>query len=431
MKYALLSLLLVSSLVCAAAEDKLVIHEWGTFTSLQNDDGVGLGGLNADAEPLPGFVKTLKLGIDEAPNAFAKGLALVHPEISMRLETPVVYFHPPQNMALPFELDFSVQFKGGWLTQYYPDATASAPGIKGSKRSSIGKLTPATIGSLAWPKLKVGVNSPIPETKEQVWLAPRAVDAAVVANAKGEAEKYLFYRGVGNIAAPLKVMRSGSKLCVTPHIDSTLSTTDGIPLATEAKKIHTLWLAHFRPGGTCAFKQIKTDGFANLNGADCVETSDTFSAGDYAAENVSALRTAMHGELMADGLYADEADALLNTWNAAYFKSAGLRLFFLVPRGWTDHYLPLKVSMPAEIVRTMVGRIELISPEQRAALDTMSSMTNFTDEKAVAALYTSAQKLGRFTTPLLWDRFRAQPTAGIKFAKERFALPAYALEDVK
>ena len=430
MKYALLSLLVVSCLGCAASDDKLVIHEWGTFTSLQNDAGAALGGLNADAEALPSFVKTLNLGFVASETPFDKGFFLAHPEISMRLETPVVYFHPPKNMALPFELDFSVQFKGGWLTQYYPDAIMSAPGIKGSKRTSIGRLTPATVGTLSWIKLKVGVNSPVPETSEKVWLAPRAVDAALVANAKGEAEKYLFYRGVGNIAAPLKVMRTDSKLCITPQIDPALVTAEGTPLANETQKIHTLWLAHFRSGGTCAFKQIKTDSFANLKGTDCVETTDVFSPGDYAAENVSALRSAMHGELVADGLYADEADALLNTWNAAYFKSSGLRLFFLVPRGWTDHYLPLKVSIPADIVRTMVGRIELISPEQRAALDALSTATNLNDE-ALATLYSSVQKLGRFTTPLLWDRFRTQPTPGIKFAKERFTTPAYTLEDVK
>ena len=252
----------------------------------------------------------------------------------------------------------------------------------------------------------------------------------MVANAKGETEKYLFYRGVGHISAPLKVVRTGSKLCVVPQIDTASLMVDGTPLANEAKKIHTLWLAHFRPDGACAFKQIKTGGFGNSNSADCVETTDSFSPGDYAAENVSALRSAMHGELMADGLYADEADALLSTWNVAYFKSAGLRLFFLVPRGWTDHYLPLKVSVPADIVRTMVGRIELISPEQRAGLDELSAATNLGDD-AILTLYKSIQKLGRFTTPLLWERLRAQPTPGIKVAKERFSMPAYKLEDVK
>jgi hypothetical protein len=50
---------------------------------------------------------------------------------------------------------------------------------------------------------------------------------------------------------------------------------------------------------------------------------------------------------VANGLFADEAQALLDTWEISYFKSAGLRVFFIVPRAWTDYYLPLKVSVPA------------------------------------------------------------------------------------
>jgi hypothetical protein len=42
-----------------------------------------------------------------------------------------------------------------------------------------------------------------------------------------------------------------------------------------------------------------------------------------------------------------------------------LRVFFLVPRAWTDFVLPLQISEPAEINRVMVGRIELVTPAQR------------------------------------------------------------------
>ena len=76
----------------------------------------------------------------------------------------------------------------------------------------------------------------------------------------------------------------------------------------------------------------------------------------------------MHEALVKDGLFADEADALLNTWEVSYFKSPGTRLFFLVPRAWTDHVLPLEISTPADVTRVMVGRIELVTPKTRAAL---------------------------------------------------------------
>jgi len=40
----------------------------------------------------------------------------------------------------------------------------------------------------------------------------------------------------------------------------------------------------------------------------------------------------MNAGLVGEGLNPDEADALLNTWDASYFRSHGMRLFFLVPR---------------------------------------------------------------------------------------------------
>src|SRR5262245_49488079 len=38
-----------------AASD-LVVHEWGTFTSVQGADGVSLEGVSHEEEPLPDFV---------------------------------------------------------------------------------------------------------------------------------------------------------------------------------------------------------------------------------------------------------------------------------------------------------------------------------------------------------------------------------------
>ena len=55
-----------------AASSKLVIHEWGTFTSLQDEDGYALGGMNGDDEALPPFVHDLIRGKDKDPSFSAK-----------------------------------------------------------------------------------------------------------------------------------------------------------------------------------------------------------------------------------------------------------------------------------------------------------------------------------------------------------------------
>jgi hypothetical protein len=45
-----------------------------------------------------------------------------------------------------------------------------------------------------------------------------------------------------------------------------------------------------------------------------------------------------------------------------------MRLFFLVPRAWTDAVLPLEIEGAPPTVRVMVGRIELVTPAQRQLL---------------------------------------------------------------
>ena len=60
---------------------------------------------------------------------------------------------------------------------------------------------------------------------------------------------------------------------------------------------------------------------------------------------------------------------MLRTWELSYFKSPGLRYFYVAPKSWVDKVLPLKITgAPTNITRVMVGRIELISPAQRATL---------------------------------------------------------------
>src|SRR5215469_15098542 len=116
-----------------AADNQWSIHEWGTFTSLQNESGDALGSINTDDEPVPDFVHRLNynlvLGPTQIPASFAKGAPACHPDVTMRLETPVIYFHPPAAQTGIQHINVSVKFRGGWLTEFYPDAEASTAGF--------------------------------------------------------------------------------------------------------------------------------------------------------------------------------------------------------------------------------------------------------------------------------------------------------------
>jgi hypothetical protein len=67
----------------------------------------------------------------------------------------------------------------------------------------------------------------------------------------------------------------------------------------------------------------------------------------------------MKRALIAAGLYEEEADAMLETWKESYFQTPGLRVFYLVPNEWTQYFLPLQISLPHELTRVLVGRVDI------------------------------------------------------------------------
>src|SRR5687767_1287810 len=88
---------LMAGLVHLQAAEPLVIHEWGTFTSLQDEQGRTIGGINTDEEELPEFVHDLdpvRMGKDGdfAPRLI-KGRDYCDPNVTIRLETPVIYVY--------------------------------------------------------------------------------------------------------------------------------------------------------------------------------------------------------------------------------------------------------------------------------------------------------------------------------------------------
>jgi hypothetical protein len=399
----------------------LVVHEWGTFTSLQDEAGRTLGGINTDDEPVPSFCHDLDglliVQPGELPPVTYKGVASCHPDVTMRLETPVLYFHPPSGTSSPLTASVKVAFRGGWLTQFYP---AAEPG--GFSRS-LG-LTERTTGTLTWNDLKLGADVKGPETTERVWTAPRAVQAASVSATNGEGEKFLFYRGVGHLVCPLQVKRSADSTMLEGRAQVGTGLSNCQPMT-----VQHLWLASFGADGACAFRSL-----APVNLAGQTTSPDQgalftvparFARNEYSAAKLSHLRVEMRAALQGEGLFADEADALLNTWELSYFKSPGLRLFFIVPRAWTDWHLLLDISVPCEIKRAMVGRLELVTPEQRVLLKELAKAPVPTKPWAYfdmdgsrpvtrGTMPPAYHDLGRFRNALLLNEYEARPTPSLK-----------------
>jgi len=378
-----------------ASSRALVVHEWGTFTSLQDETGRTIGGINTDDEPLPGFVHDLLKDRSEASSGKGLPISASRQEITMRLETPVMYFHLPPGGAQR-TVDVSVQFRGGLLSQFYPDATTN---VDRSKLFPV--IDEKTLGALRWPNVRVGTNGVGPKTDSHVWLAPRNVDAANVTADAGESERYLFYRGVGHIDAPIVAKRDGSHL--TFALRDTYKAFNSVTW-----QFNKLWLAKFDVDGSChAIELGPIDEVENATIPTTIPTASTPAQLD-----LRQLRASMKKSLIAAGLFDDEAEAMLSTWEKSYFKSAGLRLFYLVPRDWTNRYLPLKLSADADIERVMIGRLEMVSPEQRQALGAIEAMENVSAQMKPA--WDAYASMGRFKSALLLDEQMHHPTAGAR-----------------
>lgn len=347
---ALLSVLAASAVQPSGNAASLVIHEWGTFTSFQDSRGQTIPGINVDDEPVPKFVHRLT-GIPifttrSSPASWSQGAPRCHPDVTLRLETPVLYFYPQSGFPLDRSFDVRATFAGGWLTEFFPAAAAENSGFPRA-------LEPSARGSIQWKALRLSQDSAIslPETTERVWLAPRKVSSAIVINGdKAEAEKYLFYRGVGNVDAPIIVRNDSASLTVSLRNQKYF-----------LNSLPQMWVVHVSADGHLAYRSIRANKQRKVAAA-LPAASSTTSSG------FVALRLELRAALTAEGLYEDEADAMLATWQLSYFESEGLRVFFVLPRAWTDAQLPLWTSIPATVTRVMLGRVELISPHQQAAL---------------------------------------------------------------
>lgn len=253
-------------------------------------------------------------------------------------------------------LDVSVQFREGWLSEWYPSAINKSPGYP----DGLGIIH--TPGSLKWTGLEVGVDSKTPRTTEHVWLAPRQVDSARVRMPKSkETEQYLFYRGVAQLHSPIRVATSADRTALQLKCNLE-STVKGNHL------VKNLWLADIRPDGTVAYRNLDPVALTGGSRGLLATTSSSFAENDYRASNLEDLRLSMHAAITKAGLYEDEATAMLNTWELSYFKSSGMRLFYVLPDAWTDYQLPLTISQPADIKRVMIGRVELVTNQQEDLL---------------------------------------------------------------
>jgi hypothetical protein len=342
-----------------SSQNRFVVHEWGTMTSVAGEDGIAVTWRPlSEPSDLPDFIYGTgsprhRLGpiYDAWPiKASLSG--------TVRMETPVVYFYA----ARPITASVKVDFKQGNITEWYPE---------GDRRQT----------NLAWNSMQVapGLTPDFPidsENTDSRYYTARGTDSApirVVASDGPQAEKFLFYRGVGTFDLPLSIELSDDLVSVT-------SSSDAAPRQAILFENHN-----------CEVKyQIQ----------DLVNNQAVFARSE-AGKPGSAIRGDLFSMLVSAGLYPKEARAMINTWGDQWFEE-GLRVFYIMPRSTVDSVIPMTIDpAPSETVRVMVCRAELITPEKEATVN--DEILNLGDESAKVreSARRALSRQGRFLEPIL------------------------------
>ena len=92
---------------------------------------------------------------------------------------------------------------------------------------------------------------------------------------------------------------------------------------------------------------------------------------------------------------------MIKTWRNSWFED-GMRVFYLLPRTNTDMVLPLTIQpTPTQVVRVLVGRTEVITPEMEKSVRDKVSLLSSPSSKVREEARLAIQKYGRFSEPIL------------------------------
>ncbi len=354
----------------ADSSQGFLVHEWGTFSTFSGSNGTNLKFFPYDND-LPEFVHgylDLPGGVHGASKSGPQGGLI-------SLETPVLYFYADRPQSVSVQVDFPK----GIFTEWYPHAARSDK-------------------KLAWYPISVVPREPLKmltEAKKSRYYSARETDASPLridfndGREKGvEQEKFLFYRGVGDFDMPLSVRAWGGG-SFTVHWDGKNPEGDLILVQIEA--------------GQLRFRSFRLNRRKNGSAQADVEIPETNSSVNQLGETMVKL-------LIEKGLLEKEARAMVKTWSSAWFGEEGTRILYILPPEVTDAILPLQIKpKPKALVRVLVGRHDLLTPERERRIDSLVSKA--VDDSAPAAERDNSRnemtKLGRYAEAA-WEAARAR-----------------------
>jgi hypothetical protein len=310
----------------------LTVHEWGTFTAVADKQGQAVEWRPLTGfTDLPGFVEHLSYA------NFKRGL-----RGTIRMETPVLYSYSPSEQTV----SVSVAFSKGVITEWYPRATHVQPGgiLPAANLEQL-----QTDGSIRWDGVDVSPNlrgefpREVPDNRYYAARETSSTPIRVKTDVGEQQEKFLFYRGVSAAPLPLSAKQTPKGELLVQSLGD-----DEIPAV----------IVFERRGEQAGYRLARA------------VKDETLLDSPVLTGSVDSLCSTLEGILVDQGLYPDEAHAMVETWRDSWFEE-GSRLIYVVPRAFIDQIVPLTVDpAPTQVVRVFVGRLEVVTPATARAVAT-------------------------------------------------------------
>jgi hypothetical protein len=358
----------------------LTVHEWGTFTSVAGIDGMAVDWRPAGGPTdLPCFV-----ALSDPSNVKAIGYGPANllggreGEGKIRMETPVLYFYSPQETTV----NVRVSFPHGLITEYYPTIAKVGPN---NPASAIKDLRSAT-GTIEWNNVRVmpGAKESYPlEAGPSHYYAARRTesDPLQVGNQK---EKFLFYRGIASFQPPIAAQINANGTIEVRNLGD--------------EQVPGIVLFENRDGKI---------GYTIVRDLDKQTTLEPPKL----TSDFASLQQSLEGLLVAQGMYAAEASAMVETWKDTWFEK-GTRVFYIVPPKTVDAILPLTIEpKPAHLARAFVGRMEIITADMQKEVLTAIRSQNMP----------VLESYGRFLSPIVNRVYARLSEADWKLATDNIA----------
>ena len=351
------------------------VHEWGTFTTVSGSDGKILSGLHVEEELLPPFVYShagLKYHASMYPHyirhmiaagqqgmifkGMPNNLDLRH--VTVKMETPVLYFYGDVRK----KYNVKVRFNGGTISQWYPQrksgdslpkVTIGAFVMDPNSRPVMDFSEPFE-GAIEWdlesiPRSEADEALTFKPSQNLAWEYARVPDANLI-KVGDEYENYLFYRGIGNVAQPVKFSVDHEETLVVEN-----QSKEKVPFAFAFENI----------GGKIRYRSFPS----GVEPGHTVRVRESeWKLGESKSWRTEVFRHVRNG-LVEQGLTQDESNSMVKTWWKSYFEHEGLRVFWVVPQQELDKVLPIEISpKPEKLVRVMVGRSDILRPRYEQML---------------------------------------------------------------